>query len=237
VSQGPIIGITVEGRRSDDPRTGGKLELNWNYPQAVAEAGGVPILLPPTTDPAAVASILDGLLVPGGLDIDASEFGEENHPEAELQDPTRFAFEKALYRAMSPEAPVLGICYGCQFLNVVEGGTLQQHLPDELGHNEHSGGRLERLELEPGSKVALATGASRVEGKSYHHQAIARAGGDVRVVGRGEDGVIEAIEVASREWAVGVQWHPERTQGDPAMRQLFRAFVERAAAFRAARNK
>jgi len=231
----PVIGLTVEGRRESNPKTGGKLELNWNYAQVVADAGGVPILLPPTADPVQVAELLDGFLIPGGLDIDAAEYGEPNHPEAEVQDPTRYAFENAVYKALDPAVPVLGICYGCQFLNVAEGGTLSQHLPDQLGHDLHSGGTVQEYEIEGDSLVASALGAEKVAGKSYHHQAIARPAESIRIVGKDKEGTVEAVEVSTRALALGVQWHPERSQDDPAMRQLFANFIQKASEYRSRR--
>ena len=95
----PVIGITVECKHlPQDERTRGSLTLNWNYAQAIAEAGGVPIVIPPTADPNAIAQMIDGWLIPGGYDIDAANFGEENHPKVELQDPSRFQAEQALLK-------------------------------------------------------------------------------------------------------------------------------------------
>jgi putative glutamine amidotransferase len=233
----PLIGITVECRRDpQDEATRGKLTLNWNYTQAVAEAGGVPLLIPPTADPDAVAEILDGWLIPGGYDIDAARFGEANHPQVELQDPARFEVEDALFRRISAEMPVLGICYGCQFLNVVRGGAVEQHVPDRVGAEYHAGGTFDYCAVDRDSLLARVTEATTLAGKSYHHQAVGRLGEALRAVGRHEDGTIEAIEATDRPWMIGVQWHPERTLEDPATRRLFEAFVRAAAAFRAAKR-
>ena len=232
----PIIGITVECRHEpEDGRSRGKLELNWNYAERVAVAGGVPLLVPPQADRDAIAALIDGWLIPGGFDIDSRHFGQEMHPRAELQDPARFDSEMALYRALPPEAPVLGICYGCQFLNVARGGDLVQHLPDLVGHERHAGGNPGDYPLEPGSKLAAAAGAERMLGLSYHHQACSRPGEGLRVVARDADGVIEALEAVDRPWLIGVQWHPERTPDDPATQRLFAAFIEAAASYRAHR--
>lgn len=233
----PIIGITVESKFDpQDARTRGKMELNWNYAQAIADAGGVPIILPPTADMAEVAKIIDGWLIPGGLDIDAQQFGEENHPKSELQDPSRFAAEKALLEASDAAMPVFGICYGCQFLNVARGGSLHQHLPDVVGHESHSGGALQTYALETGSKLRQVTRVGEMAGKSYHHQAVKEVGEGLKVVATGEDGTVEAVEASDRPWMIGVQWHPERTLDDEASRRLFQEFVAEAARYAQSRK-
>lgn len=233
----PIIGLTIEGKREpDDARTLGSLTLNWNYTQAIADAGGVPIVIPPTADPETIAPLLDGWLIPGGNDIDAAEFGEANHPKAELQDPARYALESRLARAVDPEMPILGICYGCQFLNVVRGGSLDQHLPDRLGSDRHSGGTEAEVCLEPDSRLAGIAGAPSMKGRSYHHQGVARLGKGLKTVATHEDGTVEAIEAEDHPWLIGVQWHPERSLDDPATRRLFEAFVGAAAEFRRRRR-
>lgn len=232
----PIIGISVDCKQDpEDVRSGGKLSLNWNYAQAVAEAGGVPILIPPTADMAAVAEIIDGWLIPGGDDIDAKNFGEENHPKVELQDPARFDGEARLYKAAPKDLPIFGICYGCQFVNVMRGGSLIQHLPDVVGHEGHTGGTMQGYQLESGSKVANIIGDTEIEGKSYHHQAVGRVGNGLGVVAKNEDGTVEAIEAQDHPWLIGLQWHPERTLSDPKTRKIFTDFVNAASNFKQAR--
>lgn len=232
----PIIGISADSSHDpEDARTFGKLELNWNYAQAVAAAGGVPLIIPPMADMKVVSALIDGWLIPGGDDIDACNFGQENHPEANLQDPARFAGEKALYQHVPKEMPVLGICYGCQMLNVVRGGDLIQHLPDVEGSVTHTGGVLQEYKVEPSSKFAGVIGTPGPAGKSYHHQAIDKTGKDLRVVARNEDSTIEAVEATDRPWLIGVQWHPERTLQNADSRSLFENFV--AAAGRYAETK
>lgn len=230
----PLIAITVESKHEpSDLRSGGKIELNWNYTQAIADAGGVPIVVPPIADMAEVAKLVDGWLIPGGADLDSALWGEELHPAAELQDGTRVAAEERLFSHVDPAMPILGICYGCQVLNVLRGGTLAQHLPDVVGHNDHSGGTLQSYQVDSDSLLARSAGAVRIEGKSYHHQAVGRVGESLNVVARAEDGTVEAVEATDRPWLVGVQWHPERTPHDEATRRLFARFIEAAAAYRA----
>lgn len=231
----PLIAITVESDRNpDDPRSGGILRLNWNYAEQVARAGGNPILIPPTADMEQIAEIIDGWLIPGGRDIDAKYFGQENHPEAETADPSRFEAERRLYEAAPIDLPIFGICYGCQFLNVVRGGTLIQHLPDVVG-TVHTGGPLQAYALDPDSTLARVAKTEHIEGMSYHHQAVGSLGKSLHVVGKSDDGVVEAIEADDRPWLIGVQWHPERTPDDRATQNLFLEFVEAAKRFQRAR--
>jgi putative glutamine amidotransferase len=215
----------------DERRTCGKLELNWNYAQAVADAGGVPLLIPPHADPAAVADIIDGWLIPGGNDIDASYWGEQNHPKVKPIEDSRFQAERRLYKHANPTMPVLGICYGCQFINIERGGSLYQHLPDVIGHDRNSGGTMQQYELDPDSQLKASMGDERVRGESWHHQSIRDTGKNLRVVAEGEDGVIEGVEATDRPWLVGVQWHPERTPEDEATQRLFRSFVQACAEY------
>ncbi len=233
----PIIGISVDcERKPEDARTGGTLSLNWNYAQAVTEAGGVPILIPPTADMEAVAKIIDGWIIPGGLDIDAKHFGQENHPEVKLQDPARFDAESRLYKAVDSTLPFLGICYGCQFLNIQRGGSLIQHLPDVEGSVPHTGGVLQDYDVKADSGLGSVIGSAAIAGKSYHHQAVDEVGNGLEVVARSSDGTIEALEDSNHPWLVGVQWHPERTLEDPKTRRIFESFVAAAAEFKKSRE-
>ncbi len=234
----PLIAITVDCRfDSDNERTNGKLELNWNYAQAVADAGGTPILVPPQADPRQLAEIIDGWLIPGGNDIDASNWGEANHKEVKTIAQERFNSEMSLFGAIDPSLPVLGICYGCQFINVAQGGSLEQHLPDVVGHDLHRGGTMQCYDIDASSKLAAAIDGDRIQGKSYHHQAVAKLGDDIRVVAKDEEGTIEAIEATNRPWMLGVQWHPERTADDPATQRLFKSFIEAATEYRKAKGR
>lgn len=234
----PVIGISVDVVSDPHPRSGGKkLQLNWNYADAIAEAGGIPMLIPPQADAEAVSQMIDGLMIPGGNDIDARHFGQENHPASELISEDRFESERRLYEAADPDLPIFGICYGCQFINVAHGGSMIQHLPDVLGHDHNAGGTLQEYKLDPNSKVAAAVGAPVMEGQSWHHQAVGEAGAGIKIVARDPDGMIEALEAEDRPWVVGVQWHPERTLGDDKSAELFKAFVAAAAKYRAKKGR
>jgi putative glutamine amidotransferase len=189
------------------------------YVEAVQRAGGAPVVLPPdpewTDDPDAALDGLDGLLLCGGVDVDPATYGAERHPETDEPDAERDAFEIALARrALERDIPFLGICRGMQLMNVAAGGSLIQHLPEHLGHQEHrhTPGKFgdHPVELEEGTLAALAAGETRHASKSHHHQGIDRVGEGFRVSGWSrEDGLAEAIEAPDKRFALGVQWHPE----------------------------
>lgn len=232
----PIIGITVDAEfREEDGRTKGILSLNWNYAEVIREAGGVPLLIPPQADPSTIAFIIDGWLIPGGGDLDPSKWNEELHPEAKLIRPERPNFETKLFAEIPTELPVLGICYGCQFLNVVHGGSLHQHLPEHT-NKVHTEGPLDSYVIKPDSQTAAIMGTNP-KGMSFHHQAVNRVGNGLRIVGHSDDGTVEALESVERPWMIGVQWHPERTPSDAESVALFKSFVDAAANYRVARGR
>lgn len=234
----PVIGISLSAKHElENERDHGSFSLCWNYAEGVLNAGGVPVGITPLTDPAAAFELVDGWLIPGGDDIDPVHYGQPKHEKAELVCPDRYAAEEALFRAAPLDLPILGICYGCQFLNVQFGGSLHQHLPDVVGHEEHSGGTLAEYEIVEGTKLHAIVGASRIRGRSYHHQAIDRLGEGLIVNAAHADGTIEGIEAPGRKWLLGTQWHPERTLEDAESKRLFAAFVEACARYRAESGK
>jgi len=207
-----------------------------NYLRAVREAGGVPKVLP--TGDAALENIdgylktLDGLLLPGGADIPPAEYGEEPHPSVKLLEPDRLAFERALGKAWieRTKKPLLGVCLGGQWINVLHGGSLVQDIPSEfqVSHRDTT----HAVTLDADSRLSRIFDTTRIEVNSTHHQAVRKIGKGLRVVARSPDGLIEATESTDpNRFLIGVQWHPERlADKDPLQRKLFRAFVEAAAA-------
>jgi putative glutamine amidotransferase len=195
--------------------------LARSYISAVQRAGGLALMLP--ADPALVAEpdealdALDGLILAGGADIDPAAYGAPPHPETRGTRPERDAFEVALARrALARDVPLLGICRGMQLLNVARGGTLVQHLPDDVGHTDHRrtagtfDGADHDVRLAEGSLAARAAGETLHPTKSHHHQGIARLGDGLLETGWSVlDELPEAIEAPANRYALGVQWHPE----------------------------
>lgn len=211
-----------------------------NYLEAVWAAGGRTLLIPPdphlVDDPLSVLARVDGLLLLGGADIAAAHYGEDPHVAAEPAQVVRDRVEMALVGAAAERGlPTLGICRGLQIINVAFGGTLRQHLPDELDveiHRRTIGqfeGNDHAVRLAPDSLAQQATGSVVHQVVSHHHQAIDRLGTGLVASGWAEDGVIEAAEAPSG-YLLGVQWHPE---ADPAS-GVIGSLVEAARARRGA---
>lgn len=203
------------------PRPGSLLRLDvlggLNYAEAVIKAGGAPLMLPNVTAEVTddLIAVADGLLLAGGGDFDPELFGQTPHPNLGRVDPVRDALELALYRgARARGVPVLGICRGLQAINVAEGGSLHQHLPDVDGALQHmqrdnAGAPHHAIRFDVDSRLAAAYGSERIRSNSYHHQAIDRLGDGLRAVGWSDDGLVEAIEADGGAPVVAVQWHPE----------------------------
>lgn len=207
------------------------------YSDAVGEAGGLPLVLPPdrgaARDPDELLDLLDALLLTGGSDLDPALYGAA--PAAEIQETNaeRDEFELALAaRALERDLPVLGVCRGMQVMNVVRSGTLEQHVPGVERHL-HTPGRFSdhEVRLEPGSLAASAVGRERVAVRSHHHQGIGRLGDDLVASGWSEpDGLIEAIELPSRGFALGILWHAEEDRYSPVIAALTEAAAREAVA-------
>ena len=243
----PIIGVTADVHADTEGRLW--LRVRTEYADAIFRAGGSPVALlaPPSDDPVeaharACARTIDGVVFTGGADLDTARLSGAAratlHPRAVAMHARRQAFDLALYRAMDADdarhKPVLGICLGMQEMAVHRGARLEQHIHDTLGE---AGGESHRhdqhhiVRPEPGHPVLTAPALVA----SSHHQAVTNlpATSAVRAVARAPDGVIEAIDDPSRPFYLGVQWHPERTNPDPAAGDtlsdaLFRRLVEHA---------
>jgi putative glutamine amidotransferase len=212
------------------------------YVAALKRAGAQEaVLMPEAIDPESARDLLDhfdGLLLLGGGDLDPSTYGAEPEEHVYGVHHDRDAFEIALaLAAVDRGVPTLAICRGAQALNIALGGNLNQHItgrPGLIGHGipgVEGGASLHDLELDPGSRLSEAMGATTAVCSSHHHQAIARLGTGLRITARAPDGIVEGIELDGDAWIVGAQWHPEDTAGrDPVQQSLFDTFVRRAAA-------
>lgn len=219
-----------------------------SYCRSVALAGGAPALIPLDLGVPAWRSIyqrLDGLLLPGGVDVAPAFYGEEPHPKLGKVDGPLDEAELVLARwALADGLPLLGICRGIQTMNVAAGGTLYQDLPSQypnaLTHactapdypRTH---RAHAVTIQQGSRLARILGAQETMVNSRHHQAVKDLAKGFVVSARAPDGVIEGIEAAGyrrgadERFAVGVQWHPENlAANDPQMLALFEALVHAA---------
>jgi putative glutamine amidotransferase len=206
--------------------------LPRGYADAVQAAGGLAFLLPPDDEaaehPGELLDRLDGLLLAGGRDIDPLTYGARPEPETGEPSPERDRFELALATAaLERDLPLLGVCRGMQMLNIACGGTLVQHLDGELcERHRHTPGVFSDhdVTLEPGSLAARAAGGERVAVRSHHHQSLGEVGAGLIVTGRSpEDGIVEAVELPGKRFALGVLWHPEEDEASGVIGALVRA--------------
>jgi putative glutamine amidotransferase len=242
----PLIGVTTSEMRlprrtrplpeGDPPQA--EMALGVVYARAVELAGGLPVVLPPL-DEEAIAPLVDrlaGVCLSGGPDLDPVAYGAEPDPHLGPVERELDEFEVAVARrADALGIPLLGICRGCQALNVARGGTLHQHLPDvtdgSIHHRQTASGRetTHTVRIEPGSRLAGIVGGEELDVNSFHHQAVDRLGRGLRAVAWAPDGVIEAIEGDGPALYLGVQWHVETLVDRPRHARLFDALVEAAA--------
>jgi putative glutamine amidotransferase len=234
----PVIGISCSTLVLPDLRSSPRFALARYYTSCVVEAGGLPLLLP-SLEPEAAAAFLtriDGLILSGGLDVDPALYGQEPHPRLGVVDEPRDAFELELSRGAREQGmPVFAICRGIQIVNVAFGGTLFQHVPDQVpGAVKHDqegltdDGLGHSIEIVPGTRLHAAAGTEKARVNSLHHQAVDAVAPGFQVSARAADGVVEAMEDRGQPFFVGVQWHPERRPFDPLTRGLFRDFVAAA---------
>jgi putative glutamine amidotransferase len=190
--------------------------LHAQYADMVVAAGGVPVLLPPAAGTEEVARVvvsrIDALVVTGGADVDPGRYGAEPHRRTTSWREDRDAWETALLRAADEAGlPLLGVCRGMQLMAVAAGGSLHQHTPDLVGHDDHNPGGdafgHTRVEIAEGTRLRSVLGDHAVVG-CHHHQSVDRHPG-FEPAARAVDGSLEAIERPGARFAVGVQWHPE----------------------------
>jgi putative glutamine amidotransferase len=232
----PLIGLTLDSDEGSGLTKTARYALKANYAEAIAGAGGMPVGLPHAPEAVdAYADRLDALVVTGGaFDVDPAMFGAEKKHATVTTKPNRTGFELALTKAMMQrKKPILGICGGEQLLNVILGGTLIQHIEDEVGDSllhEQPNPRNEpghAVAVTPGSLLHKIAGATEIKVNSAHHQAVKSVGPGVVVNATAKDGVIEGIEDPRLPFCIGVQWHPEFRISD-GDRNLFKALVAAA---------
>jgi putative glutamine amidotransferase len=240
-SNKPKIGITLsETQYAETYRWPARKRFDYlkrEYYEAILIAGGIPVLLPNTEPPSAIddiVDILDGLLITGGGDFEASTYGQT--PLSGITETNaRDAFELALIdKGLSRKWPILGICRGHQALNIAAGGTLFQDLscvpfktqphadPQQTGKIFHD------VTIDSDSKLFKIIGSETIQTNSSHHQVIDRLGRGLKAVAFAPDGVIEAIELSAADFVIGVQWHPEGHIDREHSVLLFKALVEKA---------
>lgn len=219
-------------------------ELGWKYcaaylpnVKAIERAGGLPVIIPSVVDRETLRALyehVDAVLIPGGGDIDPDYYQAEKHPETGQIDRLRDETELTITRwAIEDDRPLFGICRGHQVVNVALGGTLIQDIPSqlssELRHDQPAG--VERatiaheVMIDPGSRLAQIIGKTATRVNSFHHQSADKPGKSVCFTAQAADGVVEALEIPDRRFALSVQWHPEDMVDDDAARALFDAFV------------
>jgi putative glutamine amidotransferase len=247
----PVIGYATRSTTPDDQRTAPRFFQSQSYAQTLAAHGGAPLMIPSLADPDVLDTLyplLDGLLLPGGPDIDPSYYGdEERHASIEVDASLDTSEAYLLRRALADDLPVLGICRGIQVLNVIAGGTLYQDLPSHWpGATLHNVSEHGRHHTAHGIAVVPATALARIlevparaplPVNTLHHQGVRDVAPGFAVSARGDDGLVEGIEDPARTFTLGVQCHPEELYADsPVWSNLFRAFVDAAARRRLARR-
>jgi putative glutamine amidotransferase len=227
----PLIGITSV-YKPDEEKDSAYTLVNFAYVRSVAENGGVPVVLP-TIDSEVILKRyleeLDGLVLVGGADIPPSAYGEEPHETVKQLTPQRYDFERKLIALwLDGQKPILGVCLGMQFANVVAGGSLIQDIPSEVGtkvnHREYH-----YVRIEPDSSLSKILGETKAFVYSNHHQAVRVLGKNLRVIAHSEDGVIEALERINRGFGLFVQWHPELTDDARHRNAIYGALVRASA--------
>ena len=242
----PLIGVTVQTLQAIDDIPA-ELPPSWvmneRYGLAVAAAGAVPVLIPLLDDGDTLRAVfdrVDGILVPGGVDIDPEAYGAAAEPVLGRIDPARDATEIRLTRwALDEGKPLLGLCRGLQILAVACGGTLWQDIaadrPDSVKHDflPNQGWPREHLAhqvaVRPGSRLHRVLASETVAVNSMHHQGVRQLGDGLAATALAPDGLVEGVEYEGDSYAVGVQWHPEVfAPGAPSVGRLFEDFVAAA---------
>lgn len=228
--------MNYRGATGDD---GEQAYLNDAYIRLVFAAGGLPVPIPPVEgfdDDVAAACRGEGLLLTGGWDLDPALYGQARHPKSTPLHARRQQAELAWFDwADRTGLPVMGICLGCQLINVARSGTLIQYLPERPGLLDHGrDGKYAFHDVDLcGDGLRSIVGEPTCPTNSRHVQAVEQVGRDLRAAARTADGVVEAVEDTTGRFVLGVQWHPEDIADRPATVAIMAAFLARAASGRA----
>ncbi|MDR1159920.1 MAG: gamma-glutamyl-gamma-aminobutyrate hydrolase family protein [Syntrophomonadaceae bacterium] len=225
-----VIGITSGFSRENSQYT-----LKEVYVNAFKDFSVIPILIPATEWNAASEwlSLCHGIVFSGGGDIDPYHWGEAPSKYLGEIEPLRDQLEIQLaICSLRQKVPALGICRGCQVMNVAAGGSILQNIDSRLCHQQKAPYfyGFHQADLKTGSKLQAIMGQSSVRVNSFHHQSVNALGENIIAVAQSEDGIIEAIEHENHPFWIGVQWHPEHMTDSFSFR-LMKYFVEAAADF------
>ena len=234
----PVVGIITFATGAGDDGRPPRLSQNQSYVRALSRAGAAPLLIPHLTDDVPLRTLydlLDGLLLPGGGDVDPAHYGEPPHARTANVSLERDEVELTLARwAVDEGKPLLAVCRGIQVLNVALGGSLYQDIeaqvPGAGKHDWYPGyprdHRPHAVIITAGTRLARIVGSTEQAVNSLHHQAIKDVAPGLTITARATDGVVEAVEATEHPFVVAVQWHPEElAPADPRAQALFDALV------------
>jgi len=237
----PLIGINTDYRANAKGRSP-HCFMHSGYYDVLLSANALPVLIPPLTkehDLAPILDRLDGVMLTGGDDLDPKKMGLAPHPSVTVMSERRETADRLLCKLIQQrKMPVLGIGLGMQELNVVNGGGIFLHLPEDLPrsipHRDPQGGvHRHTVIMEPGTRLEEIYGPGEIRVNSYHHQGIRKLAPIFRSAAVAPDGLIEAFEGKDAGWwVVGVQWHPENEGNISLDMQLIESFTEAAAAYK-----
>lgn len=227
----PVIGITSVYQLDEDNGSASTV-VGFAYIKAVAENGGVPVVLPTINNEGMMRRYveeLDGLVLVGGADIPPDAYGQQPHETVSVMPEQRYNFEKQFIPAwLSSGKPILGVCLGMQFTNVISGGTLIQDIPSQVGADVAHRRKYHDVRIEPGSSLEKLLGKKEPKVYSNHHQAVDKLGNNLKVIARADDNVIEALERIEGGFGLFVQWHPEAMEDIAHRDAIYGALVQAA---------